>query len=66
MPLVKHPEVNIALGATVLTMIPKRLVLYLRLVKLAILRLDSGPLDGEAVGIQPRLGQQADVLLIAV
>lgn len=66
MPLVKHPGVNIVPGATVLTMIPKRLVLYLRLVKSAILRLDSGPLDGEAVGIQLRLGQQADVLPIAV
>ena len=41
-------------------------MLDLRLVKLALLRLDAGPLNGEAVGVEPRPGQQYNVLLIAV
>ena len=32
----------------------------------ALDRLDAGPLDGEAVGVQPSLGRQADVLAVAV
>lgn len=34
-------------------------------VKLA-LRLDARPLDGEAVGVQARIGQQFNVLLISL
>ena len=35
-------------------------------VKLALLRLDARPLDGEAVGVQARIGQQFNVLLIFI
>lgn len=35
-------------------------------VKLALLRLDARPLDGEAVGVQARIGQQFNVLLILI
>ena len=41
-------------------------MLDLRLVKLALLRLDARPLNGEAVGIQPGPGEEPDVLLVAV
>ena len=41
-------------------------VLDLVFVKLPFLRLDARPLDREAVGVQPRVGQKHDVLLIAV
>ena len=35
-------------------------------VKLALLRLDARPLDGKAVGVQPGVCQQLDVLFIPV
>ena len=35
-------------------------------VELALLRLDARPLDGEAVGVQARIGQQFNVLLILI
>ncbi len=34
--------------------------------EVAFLRLDAGPLDGEAVGVEPELGEQGDVLRVAV
>ena len=37
-----------------------------RRVKAALLRLDAGPLDGKAVGVEPGPGHQADVLGILV
>ena len=35
-------------------------------VKLALLRLDARPLDGEAVGVQPGICQQANIFLIPI
>ena len=42
------------------------IMLYFGVIKLAFLRLDARPLHGKAVGAQPGLGQQADILLIPV
>ena len=35
-------------------------------VELALLRLDARPLDGEAVGVQARIGQQSNIFLIPI